>query len=542
VELTLKEALKKGFEAYKAGQLQEADKIYTAILQKQPNHPEANHNMGVLAVAAGEFQEALPLLKNAIEASPNTSQFWLSYINTLINLDRLADAKGVLDQGKNNSDFAVAYNNLGIALKNKGDLEAALDSYKQALKLKPDFAVANNNLGVALKDKGDLEAAIDSYKQALKIKSDYAEANYNMGIALQEQGNLEAAIHNYKQALKTKSDYAEAYYNMGIALEVKGDLEAAIDNYKQVLKSKPDNAGAKMNLDSATKRAVPAWHLSMMKDKTRNKAYLDALKLAIDENDCVLEIGTGSGLLSMMAAEIGAKNIVTCESSKTIATVAKEIIHKNGFGREISVINKKSTELIVGKDLPRKADLVISEILSAEFVGEGVRSTILDANKRLLNDNGKMIPESGDIRIALLGSSAEIRDKVSVGNVNGFDLSSFNSISGRKFSINLNEKPVLLSSPKDAFKIDLYDVRKVEKEEKNVCLKANESGLCLGVVQWLRVQLFKDIEYENNPVEIASHWPTPIYLFDNPVEVAAGQVLEIRAALFENAVWFDLKA
>ena len=128
MELTLKEALKKGFEAYKAGQLQEAEKIYTAILQKQPNHPEANHNMGVLAVAAGEFQGALPLLKNAIEASPNTSQFWLSYINTLINLDRLADAKGVLDQGKNNSDFAVAYNNLGIALKNKGDLEAALDS------------------------------------------------------------------------------------------------------------------------------------------------------------------------------------------------------------------------------------------------------------------------------------------------------------------------------------------------------------------------------------------------------------------------------
>ena len=118
-------------------------------------------------------------------------------------------------------------------------------------------------------------------------------------------------------------------------------------------------------------------------------------------------------------------------------------------------------------------------------------------------------------------------------------MSSFNSISGRKVSINLNEKPTLLSSPKDAFKIDLYDARKVTKEEKIVHLKASESGLCLGVIQWLRIQLFKDIEYENNPAEIASHWPTPIYLFDRPVEVVAGQILEIRAALFENAVWFD---
>ena len=222
-----------------------------------------------------------------------------------------------------------------------------------------------------------------------------------------------------------------------------------------------------------------------------------------------------------------------------IVKIAKKIIYKNGYSKIINVINKKSTELIVGKDLPRKADLVISEILSAEFVGEGVRSTILDANKRLLNDNGTMIPESGNIRIALLGSSAEIKDKVSVGNVNGFDLSSFNSISSSKVSFNLNEKPALLSRPKDAFKIDLYDAKKVTKEEKIVRLKASESGLCLGVIQWLRIQLFKDIEYENNPGEITSHWPTPIYLFDRPVEVVAGQILEIRAALFENAVWFD---
>ena len=81
MELTLDQALQKGVEAHKAGQVQEADRLYTAILKAQPKHSDANHNMGVLAVGVGKVQEALPFFKTAIEANPNTVQFWLSYID-----------------------------------------------------------------------------------------------------------------------------------------------------------------------------------------------------------------------------------------------------------------------------------------------------------------------------------------------------------------------------------------------------------------------------------------------------------------------------
>lgn len=70
-------------------------------------------------------------------------------------------------------------------------------------------------------------------------------------------------------------------------------------------------------------------------------------------------------------------------------------------------------------------------------------------------------------------------------------------------------------------------------------LTAQQSGLYIGVIQWLKVRIFEDVGYENKPGEIASHWPTPIYLFDNPMELAAGQVLEIKATLFENSLWFS---
>ena len=100
MELTVDQALKKGVEAHKAGKLKEADRYYTHMLKVQPKHPDANHNMGVLAVSVGKVQESLPFFKTALEANPSIAQFWLSYINALIKLNRMADAKAVFDQAK----------------------------------------------------------------------------------------------------------------------------------------------------------------------------------------------------------------------------------------------------------------------------------------------------------------------------------------------------------------------------------------------------------------------------------------------------------
>ena len=100
MELTLDQALQKGIEAHKATQVQEADCYYTAILKANPKHSDANHNMGVLAVGVGKVEAALPFFKTALETNPSTTQFWLSYIDALIKLDRVSDAKAVFDQAE----------------------------------------------------------------------------------------------------------------------------------------------------------------------------------------------------------------------------------------------------------------------------------------------------------------------------------------------------------------------------------------------------------------------------------------------------------
>ena len=120
MELTLDQALQKGVEAHKAGQVQEADRYYTAILKARPKHPDANHNMGVLAVGVGKVQEALPFFKTALEANPKIAQFWLSYIDALIKLDRIEDAKSVFEQAKSNGSTGDGFDQIEKRLGGRG--------------------------------------------------------------------------------------------------------------------------------------------------------------------------------------------------------------------------------------------------------------------------------------------------------------------------------------------------------------------------------------------------------------------------------------
>ena len=314
MELTLDQALQKGIEAHKAGQVQEADRLYTAILKAQPKYPDANHNMGVLAVGVGKVQEALPFFKTALEANQSIAQYWLSYIDAFIKLDQLANAKSILDQAKDkgakgdafdkleeqlegvkpcgtagsqNQDppqdqlqplinlysqgqvqqaldivskllqqfpkSVTLYNIQGATNAGLGQLDDAIEAYNKALAIKPDHVDAYNNMGVALQEQGKLEEAIGAYNKALAIKPDYADAYSNIGIVLKDQGKLEEAIEACNKALAIKPDYAEAYNNMGNALKEQGKLEEAIVIFNKALAIKPDFAEAYSNMGNALK-------------------------------------------------------------------------------------------------------------------------------------------------------------------------------------------------------------------------------------------------------------------------------------------------
>jgi protein O-GlcNAc transferase len=258
------QALQQGVKAHKAGQMQEASRLYSAIIKAQPKHPDANHNMGVLAVSAGKNELAVQFFRTALEVNPRTAQFWHSYIDALIKLERLIDSKAALDLAKSygangdgfrqleqrlneankalsiKRDEANAYFNMGITLQKQSKLDDAIEAYKKALAINPEYVDAYNNLGNAFNALGKLGKAIMAYKKAISINPDYASAYYNMGDALQEQYKFEEAIKAYKKAISIQPDYVEAYYNMGNILVDQSKLEVAIGAYINALAIRPD--------------------------------------------------------------------------------------------------------------------------------------------------------------------------------------------------------------------------------------------------------------------------------------------------------------
>ena len=92
MELTIEQVLQQGVAVHKEGKLEEAERLYRAILGSQPQHPDANHNLGVLAVSVGQVDVALPHFKVALEANPKIEQFWLSYIDALIKFGQVDNA------------------------------------------------------------------------------------------------------------------------------------------------------------------------------------------------------------------------------------------------------------------------------------------------------------------------------------------------------------------------------------------------------------------------------------------------------------------
>ena len=306
MELTLDQALQRGIDAQKAGKPQEADRYYTSILKAYPKHSHANHNMGVLAVDIGKIQEALPFFKTAIEADPSTDQYWISYIDALIKLNRVSNATAVFNQARSNgakgdsfdklekrltsskskntygqdppkkqldsllklynqqklqqvfnnaqrltkrySKSLTLWNLMGASAAQIGKLDEAVLAFKKALLIKPDYAEVHYNLGNAFRDQEKLQEAIESYGNALSMKPDHADAYLNLGNALKEQGKLDQAIEAYSKALSIKPDYADAYLNMGVTLKEQGKLDEAIVASHKALSIKPDYVEAYLNM------------------------------------------------------------------------------------------------------------------------------------------------------------------------------------------------------------------------------------------------------------------------------------------------------
>lgn len=180
---------------HQAGRLDEAERMYRAVLEEDPLQVDALHLLGLVAQRRGRSAEAVELISRALQQRPN---------------------------------YAEAHYNLGLVYRECGQLEAALACFERAVALRPRYAEACYNLGNTLKDLGRLDEAVAAYRRALRVRPQFGKALNNLANTLREQGRLEEAVVAYRQAIECDPGYAKAYHNLGLTLRRLGRFDEAL--------------------------------------------------------------------------------------------------------------------------------------------------------------------------------------------------------------------------------------------------------------------------------------------------------------------------
>lgn len=314
MELNIEQALQRAVEDHKAGKLQDAEALYRAILQTQPKHPDANHNLGVMAVYLNKTVAALPLFKIALEANPNQGQFWLSYVDALIKEKQFDNARNVLELGKkrglagekvdvlgeqltaifltpnpksSSKNITLTFNEQRKKISTKKEkkknspskllnlnqtrspslieLNTLLEYYQKGqhdlaqtlattlTQQYPNHPFGWKVMGALFKKTGKLKDSVIATQKVLEISPNDAEAHNNLGNTLQELGRLQEAEISYNKAIAIKPDLVEAYSNLGNTLKELGRLDDAEKSCNKAIAIKPEYAEAHYNLGNTLK-------------------------------------------------------------------------------------------------------------------------------------------------------------------------------------------------------------------------------------------------------------------------------------------------
>jgi len=303
--LNIDQILHQAIDLQRAGQQQEAERLYLAILQTQPEHPEANHGMGALATRIKGPAAGLPYFIAALNADPSRGPYWLSYIDALLEDGQPEEARQVLalarQHGLEGDDVealalrlqggAQAVRQLGeslqisqvtsqnskknfkakpakpnkpaknqgnapspqkintlVALFNEGRFTEAASLAQEMTERCPLNWIGWKMLGVVLQQLGRYEDALAPMQKAADLLPQDAEAHNNLGLTLQNLGRLAEAEASYRRALQIRPDYAQAHSNLGSTLQGMNRLSEAEASYRKALLIDPDYVKVHFNL------------------------------------------------------------------------------------------------------------------------------------------------------------------------------------------------------------------------------------------------------------------------------------------------------
>lgn len=265
------------------------------------------------------------------------------------------------------------------------------------------------------------------------------------------------------------------------------------------------------------------YHHSMLADELRTGRFVDAILGTVRAGDVVLDIGCGTGLLSLFACLAGARRVYAVEQGP-VGHLAAPIAARNGYGDRIEVIPEWST----GAVLPERVDVIVSETIGNMAFDEGIVGWIADARHRLLRSGGRVVPAKLEMVTALVESWDDYADVDRWSRpLHGFDMSPLGELAANN-PLGVSLAPgAIVSEPQLVASIDLAEAEGVDFDVR-LRLVGRRPATVHGLGCWFTAELAPGVHVSNRPPNPAPSWDQMLLPLPSPLTLEAGGAVDVQ--------------
>ncbi len=271
----------------------------------------------------------------------------------------------------------------------------------------------------------------------------------------------------------------------------------------------------------------------MIQDAVRTDAYARAIGRVVGAGDVVLDLGSGSGVLAILACRAGARRVFAVEQGH-IADIAAMLVAANGCGDRVEVIHKRSHEA----ELPERANVLVTETLGNLGFDEEILRSVIDARQRLLTPDARIIPA----RVALVAapvSAAEVHEREVASwsePRQGIDFSLVRTFAANQVRVIDAEADALLATSAQLLEVDLATVATPEVSG-SAQFTIERAGVMHGFAAWFAATLADGIPVSNEPPLRTPNWRQALLPLDEPVAVARGDAIHLEIDSTDGRNW-----
>lgn len=277
----------------------------------------------------------------------------------------------------------------------------------------------------------------------------------------------------------------------------------------------------------------------MLNDKSRTLAYRNAILNNPEsfKNKTVLDVGAGTGILSIFCAQAGAKKVYAVEASD-LTTLANNVILENGLQDVITVIQSKIEDL--GPESIEKVDIIVSEWMGFYLVHEGMLDSVLFARDHFLKENGILYPSIAKLYATPceLPSMYKFWDDICGVSMKCIGKEFRERKSTKPEALIINEDDILADSKLLAW-LDLQQITSSELDslggDDYICI-AKRDGRCQGICVWFSVEFPDGSELSTSPSQPPTHWKQIAVVLPTDMEVAKDEAIAFKLQLSRNSL------